>query len=76
VPDTDLERIFDPFYRCDPARTRPATGSGLGLAIVQRAVLRLGGTIKAQKAEPKGLRLVIRPAILETGATGMKRYTR
>lgn len=36
VPDEHLPRLFDVFYRTDPARKRGADGSGLGLAIVSR----------------------------------------
>ncbi len=46
VPDADLERIFDRFYR-GGAGERHATGAGLGLAICRGFVEIMGGTIEA-----------------------------
>lgn len=40
------------------ARTREACGSGLGLAIVRSAVESFGGSVRAERGEPRGLRLV------------------
>mgnify|MGYP006279402447 CR=1 FL=1 len=48
LSDTDLERLFQRFYRGDPARARsPRGGSGLGLAIVQQIALSQGGMVRA-----------------------------
>ena len=60
VPEELLSRLFDPFYRTDPARTNPAGGSGLGLAIVREAVAHLGGTVWAEPAPGGGLDVKIR----------------
>ena len=46
IPDADLSRVFDRFYRADIARTAP--GSGLGLAIVAQVVEHHGGTVFAR----------------------------
>lgn len=51
IPEADLPRVFDRFYRADAARTE--TGSGLGLAIVAQVVERHGGTVSAANA-PEG----------------------
>ncbi len=60
LPAHQLERIFEPFYRVDDARTREAGGYGLGLAIARRAVQRHGGRIAAGLAPGGGLVVTIR----------------
>jgi signal transduction histidine kinase len=60
VPEAELQRIFEPFYRTDSARTRSSGGTGLGLAIARRAVEWHGGTIVAQNAAGGGLEVTIR----------------
>ncbi|HEY0180493.1 MAG TPA: ATP-binding protein [Dokdonella sp.] len=60
VPDADLARIFEPFYRVDSARTRSSGGTGLGLAIARRAIERHGGSIAARNADGGGLEVRIR----------------
>lgn len=47
VPTAELERIFEPFYRADPARAAESGGAGLGLAIANRVLKAQGGTITA-----------------------------
>jgi two-component system, OmpR family, sensor kinase len=42
IPEADLEKVFEPFYRGEPSRNRETGGSGLGLAAV-RAIARLHG---------------------------------
>jgi signal transduction histidine kinase len=59
VPDQDLARIFDPFYRVDTDRNRVSGGTGLGLAIARRAVELHAGGIQARNASP-GLLIEIR----------------
>lgn len=55
VPEEELERIFDRFYRPDPSRTRASGGSGLGLAIARAIVESHRGSIGARANDPHGL---------------------
>ncbi|HZG92413.1 MAG TPA: sensor histidine kinase, partial [Pseudonocardia sp.] len=58
IPDADLARVFDRFYRADTSRTMP--GSGLGLAIVRQVAVRHGGAVWAGRAPEGGALLVLR----------------
>jgi signal transduction histidine kinase len=51
VAETDLDKIFQPFYRTDRARQRETGGHGLGLAIAYRAVVQHAGSIIASNTE-------------------------
>ncbi len=55
VPEQDLDRIFEPFYRTAIARERTSGGTGLGLAITRRAVRSQGGMVSATNREGGGL---------------------
>jgi two-component system phosphate regulon sensor histidine kinase PhoR len=54
IPEDDIPRIFDEFYRSQHARDRDAQGSGLGLAIVKRVVEAYGGHIHVESALGEG----------------------
>ena len=54
IPEADMPRIFERFYRVDKARSRAAGGTGLGLSIVRDAVKRHGGEITVQAGQPAG----------------------
>lgn len=53
IPDSERERVFEPFYRLDRSRDRATGGFGLGLAISRRALEAQGGTLTAE-ASPLG----------------------
>lgn len=60
VPAADLDKIFDPFYRVDPARDRATGGVGLGLAIVKTCVEACDGTVTCRNRQPTGLAVTLR----------------
>ena len=60
VPDEELPKIFDAFYRVDSSRTRDTGGTGLGLAIVKTCIDSCSGTVTARNREPHGLEMLIR----------------
>ena len=51
VPDSELQHIFEPFYRVGEARERSSGGVGLGLSIADRTVKLHGGCIRAENGE-------------------------
>ena len=55
----NLTRIFESFYRADPARTRTSEGSGIGLSVARQIVELHGGKIWATGKEGKGLTILI-----------------
>lgn len=64
VPESDLQRIFQPFYRVSEARDRESGGVGLGLAIADRVIHIHRGSIRAENAHPAGLKVIIEiPAV-------------
>lgn len=54
IPEEDMDKVFDRFYRVDKARSRAAGGTGLGLAIVRDTALRYGGTVTAAPRQGGG----------------------
>ena len=59
VPEAELEKIFEPFYRVQQSRERGTGGHGLGLSIAANAVQRHGGSIRAVNADGGGLLVTI-----------------
>jgi two-component system sensor histidine kinase SenX3 len=54
IPESDLERIFERFYRVDPARSRETGGTGLGLSIVKHVASIHGGEISVWSKPGEG----------------------
>ena len=69
IPEEDLLRVFDRFYRVDKARSREAGGTGLGLSIARDTARLHGGDIMAQRGpDGVGARFTARfPRIVEEG---------
>jgi two-component system sensor histidine kinase CpxA len=59
IPEAELRKIFDPFYRLDVSRDRQTGGVGLGLAIVKTCVEACQGTVVATNRAPHGLQVTI-----------------
>jgi two-component system sensor histidine kinase SenX3 len=60
IPEGEIERIFERFYRVDPARSRETGGTGLGLSIVKHIITKHGGEISVWSAENVGSTFTIR----------------
>jgi two-component system, OmpR family, sensor histidine kinase SenX3 len=54
IPAAEVERIFERFYRVDPARHRSTGGTGLGLSIVKHVAATHGGEVKVWSVEGQG----------------------
>ena len=64
IPEKDLERIFERFYRVDPARSRLTGGTGLGLSIVKHIATNHGGDVSLWSVEGAGSTFTIRFPLL------------
>ncbi|MEO5851572.1 MAG: ATP-binding protein [Nocardioides sp.] len=54
IPSVEIDRIFERFYRVDPARHRSTGGTGLGLSIVKHVAATHGGEVKVWSVEGQG----------------------
>ncbi|MEP6598711.1 MAG: ATP-binding protein [Actinomycetota bacterium] len=79
LAETELTRVFERFYRVDPARSRATGGTGLGLAIVKHVATNHGGTVSVWSAEGAGSTFTMRLPLVhslaesatENGAAGV-----
>jgi len=65
VPDSELQHIFEPFYRVGEARERSSGGVGLGLSIADRTIKLHGGSIRAENVND-GLLITIEIPLSES----------
>ena len=54
IPNDEIDRIFERFYRVDPARHRSTGGTGLGLSIVKHVAASHGGDVNVWSVEGQG----------------------
>ena len=66
VPEADLSRIFERFYRVDKGRSRDTGGTGLGLSIVKHIIDWHKGRVWAENVENQGLRVSFRLPVAES----------
>ena len=72
IAEKDLERVFERFYRADPARSRVTGGTGLGLAIVKHVATNHGGEVEVWSVEGSGSTFTLRlPAATAPVPTGL-----
>jgi len=71
IPEAELERIFERFYRLDDARSRGTGGSGLGLSIVKHIITNHGGSVQAWSRPGQGATFTVRLPDLTATATGV-----
>ena len=60
IPEGELERIFERFYRVDPARSRETGGTGLGLSIVKHVASNHGGDVRVWSSQNVGSSFALR----------------
>jgi len=70
IPEEDLARVFERFYRVDAARSRTTGGTGLGLSIVRHAVEHHRGSIELTSEVGVGTRCIVRLPTAEVEPTG------
>ncbi len=73
IPQKDIDRIFERFYRVDRARSRETGGTGLGLAIVRHVATNHGGEVKVMSVEGEGSTFTLRiPAAVGLVSTALR----
>jgi len=59
IPEEELERVFEPFYRLESSRNRDTGGSGLGLSIARDVVQAHGGSLVLRNLPVRGLEAIV-----------------
>jgi signal transduction histidine kinase len=59
IPDTELETVFEPFYRLEGSRSRETGGTGLGLSIARNIARAHGGDVSLRNREDGGLEAIL-----------------
>ncbi len=73
IPEDELDRVFERFFRVDQARSRTTGGTGLGLSIVKHVVQNHGGDVRVWSQPGRGSTFTIRlPRVLEPAASRAK----
>lgn len=67
VSEEEAARLFDSFYRSDPARSSKIKGNGLGLSIARQIITQMEGVIEAHGRTPHGLCITITLPIIQGG---------
>ena len=60
IPEEELERVFEPFYRLESSRNRDSGGTGLGLSIARDVAQAHGGSLQLANAPGGGLEATLR----------------
>jgi signal transduction histidine kinase len=59
IPDSEIEKVFEPFYRLEGSRSRETGGTGLGLAIARNIARAQGGDVRLRNHEDGGLEAIL-----------------
>lgn len=70
IPDAELERVFQPFYRLETSRSRETGGVGLGLAVVRSIVALHGGSVRLENRPEGGLKAIVTLPVPVEGGCG------
>ena len=60
IPEIELERVFEPFYRLEGSRNRETGGTGLGLGIARDIAMAHGGDVSLRNHPDGGLEATVR----------------